>query len=80
MSFTAEPYSPRFVGQQRRIVLGKHSGKISVELKLKEFGLRYTDDVVNTMLQKMKEFAIQHKRSLTDEELAKVAGDAGAAQ
>jgi isopropylmalate/homocitrate/citramalate synthase len=78
MSYTAEPYSPEFVGQQRRIVLGKHSGKISIEMKLKEFGLRYTDEVVTTMLQKVKEFAIEHKRSITDEELLKVARDAGA--
>ena len=80
MSFTAEPYLPEFVGQQRRIVIGKHSGKISIEMKLKEYGLRYTDDVVNTILQKVKEFAIEHKRSLNDEELVKIARDAGAAK
>jgi isopropylmalate/homocitrate/citramalate synthase len=49
-------------------------------MKLKEFGLRYTDDVVNLMLQKVKEFAIEHKRSINDEELMKIARDAGAAK
>ena len=80
MIFTAEPYSPEFVGQQRRIVIGKHSGRISIEMKLKEHNLRYTADVVNVILQKVKEFAIEHKHSLNDEELLKIAYSAGAAK
>jgi isopropylmalate/homocitrate/citramalate synthase len=80
MIFTAEPYSPEFVGQQRRIVIGKHSGKVSIEMKLKEYGLRYTADVVTAILQKVKEFAIEQKHSLNDEELLKIAYSAGAAK
>jgi len=71
MSFTAEPYLPEFVGQKRRIVLGKHSGKVSVELKLKALGLQCSDEVVDALLQKTKAFAIDHKRSVTDAEFLK---------
>jgi len=36
---TYEPYSPEIAGRARKIILGKHSGKKSVEYKLKELGL-----------------------------------------
>ncbi len=42
---TYEPYSPEVVGRSRKIVLGKHSGKKSVEYKLKELGLNAGADI-----------------------------------
>ena len=36
---TYEPIQPETVGRKRRIVLGKHAGRASVELALREFGL-----------------------------------------
>ncbi len=38
---TYEPYPPELVGRERRVVLGKHSGRKSVEYKLRELGISY---------------------------------------
>jgi len=40
---TYEPFNPEMVGRSRRIVLGKHSGRRSVEYKLRELNLNARD-------------------------------------
>jgi len=40
---TYEPFDPEMVGRSRRIVLGKHSGRRSVEYKLRELNLNARD-------------------------------------
>ncbi len=40
---TYEPYPPELVGRERKIVLGKHSGRRSVEYKLRELGIELGD-------------------------------------
>ncbi len=37
---TYEPYEPEMIGRKRKIVLGKHSGRKSVEYKLKELNIK----------------------------------------
>jgi len=63
MPFTAEAYSPEIVGQKRRVLLGKQSGKASVEFKLKELGLSATAEQVNNLLLAVKELATKNKGS-----------------
>ena len=73
MSYTAEAYNPAIVGQERHILLGKKSGKASVEAKLDELKMTYNTEQVEELLAEIKEFATQRKRCLTDEEFADMA-------
>ncbi len=51
---TYEPYLPEIVGQNRQIILGKHSGCRAVKAKLKGCGLKVTDDELCKILTKVK--------------------------
>ena len=44
---TYEPITPELVGRERRIVLGKHAGRSSVVLALKEFGLAASEKQID---------------------------------
>ncbi len=52
--FTYEPISPEKVGQKRRIVLGKHSGRHSVEHAMKVLGFPTEPDIVLEVLKRVK--------------------------
>jgi 2-isopropylmalate synthase len=52
---TYEPIDPSMVGMNRRIVLGKHSGRHSVEYALKMLGIEPNDEVVSRVLRRIKE-------------------------
>lgn len=67
MNFTTEAYIPEIVGQQRHIVIGKKSGKASIEYKLKEMGLVLSDADIELMVQKVKQCAIKQKSAISDE-------------
>ena len=66
--FTAEPYSPELVGQQRRILIGKKSGLASIAYKVKEMGLRATEEQFPEILTRVKHAAVKKRRALTDAE------------
>ena len=59
---TYEPLHPEQVGRKRRIVLGKHAGRASVELALKEFGIGVTDDQLAQIVERVKELGDKGKR------------------
>lgn len=63
-----EPYKPELVGAARRLVLGKHSGRASVLLKLKELGISVSPAKVPQLLQAVRCESIARQRSITDEE------------
>lgn len=63
-----EPYKPGLVGAARRLVLGKHSGKASIVLKLKELGVSVSPVKIPQLLQAVKCESIARQRSITDEE------------
>lgn len=71
-SSTYEPLSPERVGRKRRIVLGKHAGKSSVELALKEFGIDATEGQLALIVQRVKELADKGKR-ISDADLQTIA-------
>lgn len=73
MPYTAEAYDPTLVGQSRQILLGKKSGKASVEYKLTQAGVPHTADQVSELLFIVKEYSTSHKRCLEDEEFLKIA-------
>ena len=67
-SFVAEAYIPEAVGQKREILIGKKSGAKSLVKKLEERNLTLSNEEVRELLKQVKEFAIAHKRTLTDDE------------
>ncbi|WKY48272.1 hypothetical protein Q5O24_02770 [Eubacteriaceae bacterium ES3] len=63
-----EPFDPQIVGQQREIVLGKHSGQKSITHKLKDYQL--SDLCLKKILSTIKEQCTHLGRNLSDLELA----------
>ena len=72
MVFTAEPYLPELVGHSHRLILGKKSGKDSVELKLQEMGRKVRKDQLEVLVQRVKRHAETTKRPLSDEDFRKI--------
>ncbi len=69
---TYEPISPERVGRKRRIVLGKHAGRASVELALKEFRIGTTEDQLAQIVARVKELGDKGKR-VSDADLQTIA-------
>jgi len=69
---TYEPIDPRIVGNKRRIVLGKHSGRRIIELKLKELGIEMDEDEIRDLVRRVK-IEGERKGMLSDDELIKMA-------
>lgn len=75
-SFNSEPYLPELVGQERSIVLGKKSGRVSVETMLRKNGItEYTPEQITNILIAIKSFSTEHKRSLEPEEFSAFCAD-----
>jgi homocitrate synthase NifV len=66
---TYEVFSPDEVGLERQIVVGKHSGSRSIELKFHEYGMDIPKDVAGALLPRVRRMAIDLKRPLFDKEL-----------
>ncbi|MEM1730833.1 MAG: 2-isopropylmalate synthase [Ignisphaera sp.] len=56
---TYEPIDPSIIGAERKIVIGKHSGRHAIVFLLKQLGYEPRDDIVETVLKKVKELADQ---------------------
>jgi len=69
---TYEPIKPEIIGRQRKIVLGKHAGKSSVILALKELGLDVSDEQLNEIVARIKELGDKGKH-VTDADLEIIA-------
>jgi len=69
---TYEPIEPETVGRQRKIVLGKHAGKSSVILALKELDLNVDDKQLNEIVVRIKELGDRGKH-VTDADLETIA-------
>ncbi|MDR3358522.1 MAG: hypothetical protein LBN96_06695 [Desulfovibrio sp.] len=61
-----ELFPPEIVGRERRIIMGKHSGKRAVLVKCGALGLPVTADLAERVLQKVKEESARRKTSLCD--------------
>ncbi len=72
MVFTAEPYLPELVGQAHKLILGKKSGKDSVEIKLKELGLEADKDQLERLLLMVKLQAEKTKSPVSDADFKKI--------
>ncbi len=63
-----EPFHPELVGDRRCLVLGKHSGKAAVIMKLNELGIKEDETDIPTILDAVRRKSIEKQCSLTDED------------
>lgn len=59
--FTYEAYDPQIVGQERKLVFGRHSGTESVREKLLSSGLNLSDEDIAEIVKRLKNLPIGHK-------------------
>lgn len=67
-----EPYDPAEVGLERRIIIGKHSGKAALLYKSQELGLPLSEASITSVAAKIKKMATQLNRPITDSEVAEI--------
>jgi homocitrate synthase NifV len=72
---TYEVFAPAEVGLERQIVIGKHSGSRSLELKFDEYGIEVTREEAAELLPRVRSMAIELKRVLFDKELIYIYND-----
>lgn len=62
------PYPPEEVGLKTKIIMGKHSGRTSIEVKLKEYGIElFNEAMIMQILQLVKQVSVRERKSLSDE-------------
>ncbi|NJO78732.1 MAG: homocitrate synthase [Cyanobacteria bacterium RM1_2_2] len=66
---TYEPFAPEDVGWERRLIVGKHSGRHLVLSVLQQHGIILNPEEIQSVLEAVRHQAVQFKRSLTVEEL-----------
>ena len=73
-SETFEPgiMTPEMVGHRRRIVLGKHTGRHSIEKKLSEIGMSPPKEQLDEILERVKALSASGKK-VTDDDLFTIA-------
>ena len=69
-----EPYPPELVGRERRLVLGKHTGRAGAQATLAEHGVSVTDEQLAEIVTRVKAIGDRGKR-VTDDDLLAVADD-----
>ena len=69
-----EPYPPEKVGRERRLVLGKHTGRAGAKAALAEHGVEVTDDELKAVVDRVQRLAERDKR-VTDADLLAIAED-----
>jgi homocitrate synthase NifV len=70
---TYEPFTPEDVGQERNLVVGKHSGKHLVTSLLQQQGITLTSEEARSLLEAVRDLSVKLKRNLTPEELFNLA-------
>ncbi|QBI20413.1 hypothetical protein ER308_13115 [Egibacter rhizosphaerae] len=67
-----EPYAADLVGAERKIVLGKKSGAVSLDIKAEELGLDLDGLDQMALLQEVKRLSEDHRRTITDAEFVEL--------
>ncbi len=63
---------PKYIGSRSRVMYGKKSGILSVEVKLSEMGKTAQEEQKREMLEYIKQAGIDKKRALTDPEVEEI--------
>ncbi|AFZ27415.1 homocitrate synthase NifV [Cylindrospermum stagnale PCC 7417] len=66
---TYEPFAPEEVGWERRLVLGKHSGRHLISNLLEQHGIFLNPEETQSVLDVVRQESVLKKRCLTTEEL-----------
>ncbi|WP_414580843.1 homocitrate synthase [Scytonema sp. PCC 10023] len=66
---TYEPFAPEEVGWERRLVVGKHSGRHLLSSVLQQHGIFLNSQETQSVLEVVRQESVQKKRSLTVQEL-----------
>jgi len=74
---TYEPFAPEEVGWERRLVVGKHSGKHLVSNLLEQHGINLNKEETQSVLDAVRQHSVQKKGSLTTQELLTLAKEKG---
>ncbi len=69
------PYSPSLIGEHLHVGLGRGTGAVGVNAKLKELGLTVGDNAVPVIVEAVNREAIKFKRRLTNEEFVGLVKD-----
>ena len=72
---TYEAFSPDEVGLERQLVVGKHSGTHSLEIKFKEYGIELSPEEAQDVLTRVRKMAVELKRALFDKEIVHIYQD-----
>lgn len=67
-----EGYSPELLGREREALLGKKSGRRSIQYKLEKLGIKATPDQENEILMKVKELGMKKKGLVEDSEFKSI--------
>ncbi len=67
-----EGYSPELLGREREVLLGKKSGKRSIQYKLEKLNLKATSDEVDEVLAKVKQLGVKKKGIVNNDEFASI--------
>lgn len=67
-----EPFNPELVGNERKLILGKHSGKSAISIKLQELGLTDYKGDIQLLLLAVQNKSIEKQSSLTDDEFKSI--------
>ncbi|MEM3031042.1 MAG: 2-isopropylmalate synthase [Candidatus Micrarchaeia archaeon] len=74
-AMTFEPFAPELVGQKRRIVIGKDTGKAAIEAALADLGYKnVAKELVIDITNKIKELA-EAKKRIYNEDIIAIAED-----
>ncbi|MDJ0590397.1 MAG: homocitrate synthase [Pleurocapsa sp. MO_226.B13] len=66
---TYEPFSPEEVGRERRLVIGKHTGRHLVNNLLQQHGITLSHAQTRSLVDAVRDLSVDLKRSLTPDEL-----------
>jgi homocitrate synthase NifV len=72
---TYEIFSPEEVGLVRQIVVGKHSGSRTIEMKFAEYGIEISREEANAILPTIRHETVELHRPLFDKELVEIYND-----
>lgn len=67
-----EPFTPELVGNQRKVIIGKHSGLKSIAVKLEEGGRTPEQYDMRGLLERVKDLCSRSGKSLSDAEFFKL--------
>ncbi|MEM2913782.1 MAG: homocitrate synthase family protein [Candidatus Bathyarchaeia archaeon] len=69
---TYEPYPPELVGQKRKLILGKLSGRHAVEAKLQELNIKASEEEIKRITELVKRKSEERRSALSNVDLMEI--------